>query len=1040
MLEDRDLLDKIKTIVTDAVNGGSRSFYNGGNSHISFNDDGGDIEGRIRRVQRLIQSYSAFNGRTQREFASLLNDMEEAQENLNRINENFSKSLEEKKEKIQDGIKTEIKGIQNEIKQLEGQLDDVNERIATGEILIGSEADNSKELRDAIAEQKKLEEQKNTELTKANELTEEELTTKKDILKRDLAILDVVRTKNRLRREGLDNIRQGFEKVFRVAKQFYDVWGKIDQSAANFAKSVGISAVGMNRLRASDINAVVRGGFGIKYNVGADELLDLQKNYASLTGRNIRVSAEDLENMAAMNPIMGENGGRLAASLENFGMNYSDAAEMAGRMFKEASEYGIDFENYSKSVVDNIKLAQNYTFRNGINGLESMAKKAAALKIDMQQISNFAEKVSTVEGAINTSAQLQVLGGPFAQFADPFGMLGESLTDMEGLQDRFQRMIEGLAVFDAQEGRIRVSSFNQQRIRAAAAAMGMDYSQMMDSVQAAGRRRFIGNQLRNSGLSEEDIDFLSSIANVSGGKATVSYIDSNKERQTVSIEEAATDRAVFKEIKASNQSESEDIKSIATMLRGWDDIMTGITKQRNAVQAQLAEWSGAQGIKGMIANVSQIRGILETYIIGKTIWDLGSGISQMGGGIKEFTAGGGFGKIKKTGNPLRKASYSLLKKGRTLTDGGKTIRGSLMTKGGKVLRAASKVPTGGAVGGGIMAGALTGINEFMGDNNHTLSRKIGETVSTTVGTMIGTYIGGAIGSAIPFAGTAVGAMIGGMIGGGIGNLVGGNDHRRNKKKAEWDLGYLQGDYNVSQLRKIREGDISASLARKMRKQGDYEIFKQVNSLKTQANNMSANVGSANFYINGKRSSVMGANGGLLSGPSHANGGMPIMGSNVEVEGGEYVVNKKATARNLPLLSTINNLGTTNTIKPRMMEKGGEYAVNKRATARNLPLLSATNNLGPTNTIKPRMMEMGGVIPSYTKRGGEYGVSNDSSIKVDPVNINMNGTIRLEGANGQSVDLMKYITDPVFITKIAKMIESKIEFNKTGSNIINKGLY
>ena len=1005
MLEDRDL-DKIKRIITDAVNGGSRSFYNGGNSHISFNDDGGDIEGRIRRVQRLIQSYSAFNGRAQREFASLLNDMEEAQENLNRINENFSKSLDEKKKKIQDGIKTEISGLTNEIKELEDELTEVTNEIARGETLIGSEADNSEELRKKIAAQKELLEQKCKESAKANELTEEELTSKEDILKKELAIYDVVRAKNRLREEGLDNIRRGFEKVFRVAKQFYDVWGKIDQSAANFAKSVGISAVGMNRLRASDINAVVRGGFGIKYNVGADELLDLQKNYASLTGRNIRVSAEDLENMAAMNPIMGENGGRLAASLENFGMNYSDAAEMAGRMFKEASEYGIDFENYSKSVVDNIKLAQNYTFRNGINGLESMAKKASALKIDMQQIANFAEKVSTVEGAINTSAQLQVLGGPFAQFADPFGMLGESLTDMEGLQDRFQRMIEGLAVFDAQEGRIRVSSFNQQRIRAAAAAMGMDYSQMMDSVQAAGRRRFIGNQLRNSGLSEEDIDFLSSIANVSGGKATVSYINSNKERQTVSIEEAATDRALFKEIKASNQSESEDIKSIATLLRGWDDVMKGVTKQREAVQAQLAEWSGAQGIKGMIANVSEINWLLKSYVIGSAMWNIGGGIAQIGGGIKGFNAGGGFGNggggSRLTTNWGNKIISSAAKKGDRIKNLDsrwgrmkynaaayqEKIGLNLVKNGGKFLKA------GGAAG--VTAAVGKGLEEFLGDNNHTLSRKIGETVSTGVGAAVGAFIGSMIAPGI-------GTVIGGMIGGGIGDVVGGNDKRRNKKKAEWDLGYLQGDYNVSQLRKIREGDISASLARKMRKQGDYEIFKQVNSLKTQANNMSANVGSANFYINGKRSSVMGANGGLLSGPSHANGGMPIMGSNVEVEGGEYVVNKRSTARNLPLLSAINNLGST-------------------------------------NIIKPRMMEMGGVIPSYTKRGGEYAVSNDSSIKVDPVNINMNGTIKLEGANGQSVDLMKYITDPVFINKIAKMIESKIEFNKTGSNIINKGLY
>ena len=46
-------------------------------------------------------------------------------------------------------------------------------------------------------------------------------------------------------------------------------------------------------------------------------------------------------------------------------------------------------------------------------------------------------------------------------------------------------------------------------------------------------------------------------------------------------------------------------------------------------------------------------------------------------------------------------------------------------------------------------------------------------------------------------------------------------------------------------------------------------------------------------------------GGLLRGLSHARGGMPILGSNVEVEGGEYVVNKQSTSKNLGLLEYIN---------------------------------------------------------------------------------------------------------------------------------------
>lgn len=49
-------------------------------------------------------------------------------------------------------------------------------------------------------------------------------------------------------------------------------------------------------------------------------------------------------------------------------------------------------------------------------------------------------------------------------------------------------------------------------------------------------------------------------------------------------------------------------------------------------------------------------------------------------------------------------------------------------------------------------------------------------------------------------------------------------------------------------------------------------------------------------------------GGLLNGKSHKDGGMRVEGTNIEVEGGEYVVNKKATRRYLPLLEAIN--GTT----------------------------------------------------------------------------------------------------------------------------------
>lgn len=49
-----------------------------------------------------------------------------------------------------------------------------------------------------------------------------------------------------------------------------------------------------------------------------------------------------------------------------------------------------------------------------------------------------------------------------------------------------------------------------------------------------------------------------------------------------------------------------------------------------------------------------------------------------------------------------------------------------------------------------------------------------------------------------------------------------------------------------------------------------------------------------------------AQGGLLSGPSHSQGGIQIPHLNAEVEGGEYIINKRTTAKNLDLVSYINS--------------------------------------------------------------------------------------------------------------------------------------
>lgn len=47
-------------------------------------------------------------------------------------------------------------------------------------------------------------------------------------------------------------------------------------------------------------------------------------------------------------------------------------------------------------------------------------------------------------------------------------------------------------------------------------------------------------------------------------------------------------------------------------------------------------------------------------------------------------------------------------------------------------------------------------------------------------------------------------------------------------------------------------------------------------------------------------------GGLLNGKRHSQGGMRVEGTNIEVEGGEYVINRESTSKNLGLIKYINS--------------------------------------------------------------------------------------------------------------------------------------
>lgn len=847
--------------------------------------------------------------------------------------------------------------------------------------------------------------------------------------------------------KGINEIKKGGIEIYNTVKKFMEPWGKANQAAANYAKAIGMSQKGMKQLTNNSIEFVNSQAISAKYNKSIDELIKLQQNYSSKIGRSISMTDKQKESLVAMSAVMGDDMATdMAAKLENFGLSAIEAGDRVGKMFSNASKKGLSFEAVSKNFLENIKVAQNYTFQNGLKGLASMAEKATAIKLNMGQASAFADKVSTVEGAIKTGAQLQVLGGPFAQFSNPLNMLYESLNDMEGLQDRIVNMFGNLGTFNRETGEMNVSAFNRMRIRQAAQATGMDYSNLMEMINAKGKRNAMGN-LNRYGFSNEQKELIYNKATFNN--ETKEWGISGRNNKFISLENLKGNKDELQYLTEISKSETEDIKDIAQILRGWNDSISGLKKQYEAAQAKAVNDLGLGNfLLEKVQDISKNVELLKKFVfisaganVAGAVFNIVKGVPRLFKGIRGLFGMSSIGKVTDRVNSPdvigRLDSYRRNSAGKLInnktgqyapreimedviehrrmdlaTNGGKlTRRGTgkitsrLATKlgGRNALKAYTKYGKFAKLGGitvGLSDMAITGINEFSGDSNHSTAKKIGRTAGSGLGGWGGAAAGAAIGASLGPVGALIGGIIGGFGGSELGKWIGGgfaSDKRRNRKKEEYNLTDLKGDYSVAQLKRIKEyietgneGILKRKDIKKLRENNELDVLSQ----KIQTANMTAGeviitTGNQSFTQNSTVPEIKMAKGGILNGPSHANGGMKILGTNRSVEGGEFIVNKESTKKYFNELKNINS------------------------------------DISPIKPVEP----IGKILKVSNVKQSKNDVSD---IKINPIDININGTIKLDTGN-QVTDITKLIiNNPSFIRSLTDVITKQMNTNINSS--------
>lgn len=349
-----------------------------------------------------------------------------------------------------------------------------------------------------------------------------------------------------------------------ILKTAFEMYSKVDKAASDYARKVGGGAVAQEKMRKSAANlAVEMGKFGERtYN--AEKILENMAATSEVFGRNLEyLSTQDLKAITDLKDFGISN--ETISQFDTLGISVERVSKEFASLYGSAGKKGLNATAVIKSLSSNMKMAQNYTFERGRKALFDMAEKSAQLKFNLRDAETFANKVSTLEGAMKSAAQLSVLGGGFAMQGNPMTLLYNALNDVEGLQDQMLAMTKDLVYWDREKGQFEMSAFDRQRLKAMSEATGIDYSELTSQAFNQGRVDRISRQIK-PGTDKDVAEYIKNIAFIDeNGNAKIQFHDGNgrEDGEAKLLSEVLNNKELVNRLKG--ESEAKDVKDNATV-------------------------------------------------------------------------------------------------------------------------------------------------------------------------------------------------------------------------------------------------------------------------------------------------------------------------------------------------------------------------------------------------------------------------------------------------------------------------------------------
>ena len=254
--------------------------------------------------------------------------------------------------------------------------------------------------------------------------------------------------------------------------------------------------------------------------VSFGELKDATESMVSNSQKFANYQGESVLEAVRISAAYGATSKSLLENVEAFrdvGIGLTDASGKIEQIGKRSLSQGLSARATTKTVMDNLGKLNEFGFKNGVEGLGKMVQEAQALNFKMEETFKVAAKLYDPEGAIDLSANLQVIGGAIGDLADPIKLMYDATNNVESLQTSILGAAKSLATYNAEQGRFEVTGANLRRAKAMSDALGISMEQLTSSAIKGQVQMQAMSQIELFDLNEDQKQFVSNLATMKDG-------------------------------------------------------------------------------------------------------------------------------------------------------------------------------------------------------------------------------------------------------------------------------------------------------------------------------------------------------------------------------------------------------------------------------------------------------------------------------------------------------------------------------------------